>query len=295
MWYILVRSGNFEERSFKNVMYVHPEQIPVVWVGINVWAFLSAEWNTEVKPRANIRFVKKSVEESGSLFPIFRRHRSRLCNSPPYCLSSRSIHQDLYLEEYRAIVPYHCRRRCNSCSIPRSRNKTLNVRERRSAIYIYGKRNIRGGGHDTESAIERPRRAEKTSMLHLRGEYSRVTLHPWASEREGRETDGPMGVAHPRGGRGDGGWGRKGDTGSLLAAISSYAPAPIYPPALRISRHDSLRLSRSSTLRPLPATIPCYLISNKRQRFRDIPTTDTDVTLLVRFGWCKRKICDSSC
>lgn len=102
--------------------------------------------------------------------------------------------------------------------------------------------------------VERPRRAEKTSMLHLRGEYSRVTLHRGrASERVERPTadgrGGEGGWRTPeRDGRGNGGWEREGcDTGSLLAAISSYAPAPIYPPALRISRHDSLRLSRSST------------------------------------------------
>lgn len=74
------------------------------------------------------------------------------------------------------------------------------------------------------------------------------------------------------------------DTGSLLAAISSYAPAPIYPPALRISR----RLSRPfTTLRPsLSAPLSyAYFIYRSSDNVCTL-TTAIGVTplLVVRFG-----------
>jgi len=69
--------------------------------------------------------------------------------------------------------------------------------------------------------------------------------------RRGTRAGGPTGAdrieEETEGGKG----GR--DIGSLLAAISSYAPAPIYPPALRISHHGSLSLSLSLSLQ-LPRT-----------------------------------------
>lgn len=197
-----------------------------------------------------------------SLSPVFRWHRSRLCSPSVPPLSKLKVDAprpslSLSLEEYRAVVPYQSQRRCNSCSIPRSRNKMLKVRERRNRVDWCGRSLVVERGWGRGEGWDRVRRvpsrglvAEKTSMLHLRGEYSWVTVHPWnaGGERgswraEGGALDGIEEETEARRGLGC-------DTGSLLAAISSYAPAPIYSPALRISHHrlSRQRLSRPSTL-----------------------------------------------
>lgn len=205
--------------------------------------------------------IIKSARKSGSLSLVFRWHRSRFSRLPVASSSKLKVDAPRLEVEYRAVGPYQCQRWCNSCSIPRSRNKTLKARERRSAICRKWDTRV-GRGGEKDRARRMPSRgldAEKTSMVHLRGEYSWVTRRARASER----VDGPARVAH-RDGIVEETEGEKGegvrDTGSLLAAISSYAPAPIYPPALRISHHGSLQLSRPSILRPPFSRYPLRIL-----------------------------------
>lgn len=123
--------------------------------------------------------------------------------------------------------------------------------------------------------------AEKTSMLHLRGEYSWVTVHPWnasESERgswwaEGGTLDRIEEETEER----KGGRGRYRQlAGSYIelrsGAYLSTSPSDLSPPTLAsfLVRPPSILLPRHPP--------PAYFISAGRQRFRGTPTTADGVT-----------------
>lgn len=272
-----------------------PNKFSGAWVGITVWAVLRAEWNAKSKCARTSALWRKADLSSrfsdiglGSAIPL-------------YCLSSRSMHQDLYIEEYRAVVPYQCRRRCNSCSIPRSRNKTLNARERRSAIYTREAEHTLWDGRRGRTWHGECHREASSRWENIDAAFTR-RIFPGNLASVGERARGSRDRRLDGGGAPQDGMVEETEDGKGRAAIPA-ACWQLYRVTLRRlsirQPFESLATILSGFLvrppsapHPPAPTIPCYLISNKRQRFRDIPTTATDVTLLVRFGWYKRKICN---
>ena len=136
--------------------------------------------------------------------------------------------------------------------------------------------------------------AEKTSMLHLRGKYSWVTLHP---QRTNERVDGP---ARGWDSGGNGRWERGGD-------VIPAACWQLYRVTLRrlsiLQPFESLTTALSSFLvcppsaHPFPALSPAYFISNERQRVFGIYRQQPLMSHSARTFWLiqTRSICTRSC